>query len=702
MSGTLSCGDLNDSDAIVHGRLCLAEALLRREQGDEAVRRALPRRIYDRQARTLSRQHSGRPTVAQAGGQVNALAIDRCEGRWLLAASRGIHHDEILLYDVWPPAPWRCVSAAAESASSAQSNGRLAGRAPELRPPLQRVRLGVASDTDPAGGGETPGLPAWRRYRMSRPHARTSMNTAVTAMTPTRRSTGYRGAAVISRACTSLVWYPLDNGIFVAGFADGRVVVYDAAAFEPVAQFDLDGAVNAVHMSPAARTMSDPWSTMAASPSAGLTASASLMAVAASEPEHHVRLLDMGSGAATHRLIGHTGNVSTVRWFPHDEYLLASGGADGCVRVWDIRRSGKSACLMTLRYDRTVRLGRPPPVAMGVVERGGEAGSDGDAKMQVWTGGGATRARSLGYRVQWPDDSGYIAHYGPPAVDVDGARQPESERLAPSESPQLAPGRRLSRRFVGMAAPESFAPSQKTPPNAGWYADITALQLERTAPSGSSAQRRSHPDDDGQVDSIRFSSDGRYLVSAGKRHLLVWDALTGHRVQQEPLDVDEEYAATTAPVVSERGALRNTGTRRAGLFERHQETARDQRLAIVPGGDGYGLVSVSSAHIYLYPCILTDTGCRPDGTSSGAPLMQLPIAPTSSSSGDDVILESHPYLPELYSSDVTGAPCLWTPRFISARSSWSEELAYSSRQRPPRSSTPSEDSVMEDYDEVWT
>eukprot|EP00166_Cyanidium_caldarium_P000363 ctg_1134.g466 len=684
MSGTLSCGDLNDSDAIVHGRLCLAEALLRREQGDEAVRRALPRRIYDRQARTLSRQHSGRPTVAQAGGQVNALAIDRCDGRWLLAASRGIHHDEILLYDVWPPAPWRCVSAAAESASSAQSNGRLAGRAPELRPPLQRVRLGVVSDTDPAGGGETPGLPAWRRYRMSRPHARTSMNTAVTAMTPTRRSTGYRGAAVISRACTSLVWYPLDNGIFVAGFADGRVVVYDAAAFEPVAQFDLDGAVNAVHMSPAVRTMSDPWSTMAASPSAGLTASASLMAVAASEPEHHVRLLDMGSGAATHRLIGHTGNVSTVRWFPHDEYLLASGGADGCVRVWDIRRSGKSACLMTLRYDRTVRLGRPPPVAMGVVERGGEAGSDGDAKMQVWTGGGATRARSLGYRVQWPDDSGYIAHYGPPAVDVDGARQPESERLAPSESPQLAPGRRLSRRFVGMAAPESFAPSQKTPPNAA--GTPTSPRCNWSAPHRAGRPRSAAP--------IRMTTV-RWTASA-------FPATGGTWCRPEPLDVDEEYAATTAPVVSERGALRNTGTRRAGLFERHQETARDQRLAIVPGGDGYGLVSVSSAHIYLYPCILTDTGCRPDGTSSGAPLMQLPIAPTSSSSGDDVILESHPYLPELYSSDVTGAPCLWTPRFISARSSWSEELAYSSRQRPPRSSTPSEDSVMEDYDEVWT
>ena len=692
---------------MVHGRLCLAEALLRREQGDEAVRRALPRRIHDRQARTLSREHSGRPTGAQVGGQVSALAIDRCDGRWLLAASRGIHHDEILLYDVWPPAPWRCASAVAESASPAQSNGRLAGRASELRPPLQRVRLGVASDVDPAGGGETPGPSAWRRYRMSRAHARTSLTTAATAtaMAPTRRPTEYRGAAVTSRACTSLVWYPLDNGIFVAGFADGRVVVYDAAAFEPVAQFDLDGAVNAVHMSPAARTMSDAWSTMAASPSAGLTASASLMAVAASEPEHHVRLLDMGSGAATHRLIGHTGHVSTVRWFPHDEYLLASGGADGCVRVWDIRRSGKSACLMTLRYDRTVRLGRPPPLTMGDVQRGGETGGDGDAKMQVWTGGRAIRARSLGYRVQWPDDYGYIVHYGPPAVDVDGARHPQSERLAPSESPQLAPGRRLDRRSTGMTTPESFAPSQKTPPNAGWYADVTALQLERIAPTGSSSQRRSHPDVDGRVDSIRFSSDGRYLVSAGKCHLLVWDALTGHRVQQEPLNVDEEYAATTAPVVSERGALRNTGTRRAGLSEHRQETARDQRLAIVPGGDGYGLVSVSSTHVYLYPCILADTACRPDGTSGGAPLVQLPIAPTtatSSGGGDDVVLEGHPYRPELYSSDATGAPCLWTPRFMSGRCSWPEELAYSSRQRPPRSATPSEDSVIEDDDEVWT
>ncbi|KAL8997638.1 MAG: hypothetical protein Q9169_003117 [Polycauliona sp. 2 TL-2023] len=55
-----------------------------------------------------------------------------------------------------------------------------------------------------------------------------------------------------------------------------------------------------------------------------------------------VRLVDLRSGASTHSLAGHRRGVLSVAWSPHNEYILASGGSDGTVRLWDIRRSSNS------------------------------------------------------------------------------------------------------------------------------------------------------------------------------------------------------------------------------------------------------------------------------------------------------------------------------------------------------------------------
>lgn len=60
-----------------------------------------------------------------------------------------------------------------------------------------------------------------------------------------------------------------------------------------------------------------------------------------------IRLLDLRTGGLTHTLVGHEyGFVIPVRWHPTRPYLLASGGSDGTVRLWDVRR-GK-ACLASL------------------------------------------------------------------------------------------------------------------------------------------------------------------------------------------------------------------------------------------------------------------------------------------------------------------------------------------------------------------
>jgi DNA excision repair protein ERCC-8 len=109
-----------------------------------------------------------------------------------------------------------------------------------------------------------------------------------------------------------------------------------------------------------------------------------------------IRLLDLRTGGITHTLIGHElGFVIPVRWSPTNPYLLASGGSDGTVRLWDVRR-GK-ACLASLDQHNTASrekggwLNRMNRAHDGVVN-GLEFTADGlhlvsighDDKMRVW------------------------------------------------------------------------------------------------------------------------------------------------------------------------------------------------------------------------------------------------------------------------------------------------------------------------------
>ncbi|KAK6497877.1 hypothetical protein TWF481_012276 [Arthrobotrys musiformis] len=117
--------------------------------------------------------------------------------------------------------------------------------------------------------------------------------------------------------------------------------------------------------------------------------STALIAVAGSSP--HIRLIDPRTSSASQTLFGHVSSVLSVAWSPLYSSILASGGQDGSLRIWDIRFG--ATCLGTLDMNkRPQRANRAAGRAHDSGVNGLAWSSDGrriisagmDGKIRVW------------------------------------------------------------------------------------------------------------------------------------------------------------------------------------------------------------------------------------------------------------------------------------------------------------------------------
>lgn len=210
----------------------------------------------------------------------------------------------------------------------------------------------------------------------------------------------YRPGAKASKASsahkfgiTHLSFYPFDSLAFLSTSYDHTLKIYATETLTLSASFDLNSVVYSHALSPIADHL--------------------LVACATQHPT--VRLVDLRSGANAHSLAGHQGAVLSVAWSPRDEYVLASGGSDGTVRLWDIRRSVGS--LGVLDMDDSVGVGGEDGRGKNARTRNHGKAHIGACNGVVWTEDGrhlVTAGHDERVRV-WDIGTGAnaLSHFGP-------------------------------------------------------------------------------------------------------------------------------------------------------------------------------------------------------------------------------------------------------------------------------------------------
>ena len=172
--------------------------------------------------------------------------------------------------------------------------------------------------------------------------------------------------SALGQGISSIQWLPTDSGVFISSSLSGKVSIYDANIFESVYDFHFNEKTKASgrELGPTFRNQDRKTAHQRSSLKCycarlssgnGSTVTAGLVAAALSDSS--VRLCDTRSGDCSHSFLGHTRDVTSVDWCCSSmgPYQLASASMDGTVRVWDIRRAGPTAVIKVLdwREDHT-------------------------------------------------------------------------------------------------------------------------------------------------------------------------------------------------------------------------------------------------------------------------------------------------------------------------------------------------------------
>ncbi|GKY95715.1 hypothetical protein MPSEU_000532300 [Mayamaea pseudoterrestris] len=158
--------------------------------------------------------------------------------------------------------------------------------------------------------------------------------------------------AVIKRA----QWHGNDALVFVTASSDGRAVVWDATALEPVLTmhpFPHRGG-NAFQSTSQDRRIARnseleeqfwPISSM------DKNVHAPDQFVVGSSFDANAKLMDLRSATCSHSLPGHLRGCRTARWSPHSPFNVATGDGEGNIRIWDVRKA--ISCVCVLQRDET-------------------------------------------------------------------------------------------------------------------------------------------------------------------------------------------------------------------------------------------------------------------------------------------------------------------------------------------------------------
>lgn len=133
---------------------------------------------------------------------------------------------------------------------------------------------------------------------------------------------------------TSVQWYPVDNGAFLTSSLDCTVKIWDTNQFLVAGCFKLRDRVFSAKM----RSDHLCHHTVAAAVGNGV-----------------INLCDLRTSDAEHSLSGPSQSILTLDWCPNEEYLLASGSADGALCLWDVRKGGRRGLLAACDWQQSLK-----------------------------------------------------------------------------------------------------------------------------------------------------------------------------------------------------------------------------------------------------------------------------------------------------------------------------------------------------------